>query len=969
MSGLAETLWQEFAVETDEHLVGLEPLLIRLGSAEAAGDDVARLFRAFHSLKGLARAMALYGMEAVAHRAESLLGLVRDAGIGVTEIMVDGLLEAVDCLRGLRETAVANRTDATAPAPLLQRLDSLFEAAGGGEAQPASTAPAAVPSEGGELSDDGEMLALFIELLQTRLPELASAFATGDALRMDLVDTLESLEHAAGVMQFEQFAETLRELKEFLSAQLLPLDRPMRRQCAARLAQVQLQAHLLSEVAGGDTGTGALAAALAAVLSADRTATLEELGEVLRRLEADTVIGDPERIRQESLNAVAATHAAKVILQCLDAPHAVDLLLLVEDVGTRIAGSELTPSESLASILRSAAAALAERTAAGSDLDEATAADLTERLRSALLPGRKASESELVDATLAKLKERPAMLDVLSASNVGELAAGISTGAHVYELMLYLEESPAIGESIVAWLTADAKIISNRTVLTNGESWFDFLILSAHPPDAVRDALLLRDPGRQCLKSLRQVGGETLLNETSEAGGLTAPSSSGTAPTTAEASPGSRAGSTVLRVRSDVIDGFMTQIGEIRVVVAELSDVADRRRSSARLAGLGPARNGAAGDDAVALALEAQQRTIAGLARSLETALRRLQAAALELRVVPIDTILNRFPRVVRALAQEQGKNVRLSLEGRDVRVDKSMVELLVDPLMHMVRNAVDHGVEPPDERIRAGKAAQASVTLRAVQRGGEVHVQVADDGRGLDERAILEKAAARGLTSNVDAGRLKAHEIHRFIFAPGFSTAARVSETSGRGVGMDVVLNTVQLLGGDIDIDTSLGVGTTFTLRLPLSAALQNALIVRVSGQNFGIAERFVTSVVEVPAKDMLEIGRQSAIAQKDGVLPVYRLADLLWHGDADGGSPRAFRSIVIISNGRETIGVEVDRVRRRQELFLKELHPLLAACPTVNGAAVLGDGRVVLLLDADELIQLARTGAWRGAPAAADA
>jgi len=322
--------------------------------------------------------------------------------------------------------------------------------------------------------------------------------------------------------------------------------------------------------------------------------------------------------------------------------------------------------------------------------------------------------------------------------------------------------------------------------------------------------------------------------------------------------------------------------GITALAAAELSDLVESR------GGAGRVRDGLSRDDAVAAAaaLETQRRAVAGLARGLETDLRRLQAAALELRVVPIDTILNRFPRVVRALAQEQGKNVRLTLEGRDVRVDKSMVELLVDPLMHMVRNAVDHGIEPPEERVRVGKPAQASVTLRAVQRGGEVHVQVADDGRGLDERAIVEKAVARGLTQAGEAGRLKPHEIHRFIFAPGFSTAARVTETSGRGVGMDVVLNTVQQLGGDIDVETSIGNGTTFTLRLPLSAALQTSLIVRVDGQNFGIAERFVTSVVEVPAAEMLAIGRQSAIAHKDGALPVYRLANLLWQGDADSGA-----------------------------------------------------------------------------------
>jgi len=244
----------------------------------------------------------------------------------------------------------------------------------------------------------------------------------------------------------------------------------------------------------------------------------------------------------------------------------------------------------------------------------------------------------------------------------------------------------------------------------------------------------------------------------------------------------------------------------------------------------------------------------------------------------------------VRTLAQEQGKNVRLTLEGRDVRVDKSMVELLVDPLMHMVRNAVDHGIEPPDERARAGKPPQASVTLGAVQRGGEVQVQVSDDGRGLNEAAILEKAVSRGLTNAADAARLKPHEIHRFIFAPGFSTAAKVTETSGRGVGMDVVLNTVQQLGGDIDVETKAGGGATFTLRLPLSAAMQASLLVRVNSQTFGIAERFVSSVLEVAAEDMLESSGQKAIRHNGMALPVYRLADLLWQGATDGKPRRTF-------------------------------------------------------------------------------
>ena len=942
MNEFVQTLWQEFAAESDEHLAVLEPLVVRLGSAEGEAGDVARLFRGFHSLKGLARAMALYGMEAVAHRAENLLGLVRDSGVVMSEPMLDGLLEAVDSLKGLRDAAVESRADAAAPAALLQKLDALFEAAGGSEAAPVELPPAAGGTA--ELNEDAEMLDLFVELLQTRLPELARAFNADEAMRSDLVDTLDALENAAGVMQFEQVAETLRDLGGFLAAQKLPLDPAARGQAVDRIAQVALQARLLSEVTGSDAGAQGLTQALAGVLTDDRGRTLGGLAMTLGELERGAHDGQAAERQRVAAGAAALAHTAQSILQCLAVVRAAELLLLVEEVSARIADGELAPTALLASVMQFAVEAVAEQAEKGLDLDEAQAVDFAKRIRGALQPDKETGESEQLGAMLAGLKGRPEILEVLSADNVGELATGVAAGANVYELMLYLEDSPALGETIVAWLSAETKIISNRTVLTDGKSWFDFLILSSHPPEAVREALLLRDPDRECVKSLRQVGGEILLGDETGTDEEVAQVDPGVR-RTAEPASDSR-NSTVLRVRSDVIDRFMTQIGEIRIAAAELAEL-----------------TASVGD----VARQQEQRGAGELAHRVETDLRRLQASALELRVVPIDTILNRFPRVVRTLAQEQGKNVRLTLEGRDVRVDKSMVELLVDPLMHMVRNAVDHGIELPEERTRAGKPVQASVTLGAVQRGGEVQVQVSDDGRGLNEAAILEKAVARGLTNAADAARLKPHEIHRFIFAPGFSTAAKVTETSGRGVGMDVVLNTVQQLGGDIDVETKAGGGATFTLRLPLSAAMQASLLVRVNGQTFGIAERFVSSVLEVAAEDMLESSGQKAIRHNGMALPVYRLADLLWQGTVDAGPMPDFLSIVIISNGRETIGLEVDRVRRRQELFLKDLHPLLAACPTVSGAAVLGDGRIVLLLDADELIQLVRSGTWRGAPEAA--
>jgi two-component system chemotaxis sensor kinase CheA len=946
MNEFVQTLWQEFAVESDEHLSALEPLLVRVGSGEAEMGDVARLFRGFHSLKGMARAMGLYGMEAVAHRSESLLGLVRDGGVAMTEPMLDALLEAVDCLRGLRDTAAETHADSAAPPGLLHKLDALFAAAGGLEAKPVEASP---PDTGAaELSEDAEMLQLFVELMQTRLPELARMFDADEARRADLVDTLETLENAASVMQFDNVAETLSDLNGFLVSQALPLDAAARRQAAEKLADIILQARLMSEVAGGDAGAEALSQALAGALAGDLARALVGVVTALGSLENAARSGGSTDGsaggRQEAGAAAAFARVAQAILQCLALARMADLLLLIEDICARIAAGQQGATGLLASVMQSATEAAAQAAESGRDLGEEQAGDLARRIRGALQADKLPDEAGEAAVILAQLRDHPEMLEALSADNIRDLVAGVATGDHVYELMLYLEEAQAVGEAIVVWLTAEAKVVSNRTVLTNGESWFEFLVLSRHAPDAFRDALLQLDPERQCVKWLRQLGGHMLLDgveagDEAEAAGAIQPNGPPNGPVAQQRS------STVLRVRGDVIDRFMTQIGEIRTAAAELAQLTGSR---------GP--NGTRPQ---------HERTVGELARTVETDLRRLQAAALELRVVPIDTILNRFPRVVRALAHEQGKNVRLTLEGRDVRVDKSMVDLLVDPLMHMVRNSVDHGIEPPDERARAGKPAQASVTLSAAQRGSEVQVRIADDGRGLNKAAILDKAVAIGLASAAEAARLRPHEIHRFIFEPGFSTAAKVSETSGRGVGMDVVLTAVQQLGGNIDVESTEGNGTTFTLRMPLSAAMQAALLVDVDGQTFGVAERFVSSVLEVPAEEMLESGGQAMIRHDAAALPVYRLRDLLWH-DAAAAPPAAFRSVVIVSNGRETIGVEVDQVEGRQELFLKELHPLVAACPTVGGAAVLGDGRIILLLDVDELIQLVRGGAWRGAPAA---
>jgi len=324
------------------------------------------------------------------------------------------------------------------------------------------------------------------------------------------------------------------------------------------------------------------------------------------------------------------------------------------------------------------------------------------------------------------------------------------------------------------------------------------------------------------------------------------------------------------------------------------------------------------------------------------------------LRVVPVHGLFTRLTRAGRDLAQRLNKQVDIVVEGVDVRIDKSIVDLLVDPLMHMVRNALDHGIEPPEQRLAAGKPARARLALTAVERGNKVHVTVADDGRGLDRSRILAKAIELGLVTAEEADRLPEAEVSRLILRPGFSTAETVTELSGRGVGMDVVANTLQKLGGAIDVQTTAGLGTRFALTIPLSAALVRSLLVQVDDQVFAVPERQVVAVAEIERREMEIVGGKRFYRFRDAMVPLHGLGRML--GLSWQEQDRDWTQLIIVSTGSALMGLLVDQILRFQDLFLKELHPMLATIPAIGGASVLGDGRPVLVLDAQGLTAFSR-------------
>ncbi|MEQ8815520.1 MAG: Hpt domain-containing protein [Thalassobaculum sp.] len=420
------------------------------------------------------------------------------------------------------------------------------------------------------------------------------------------------------------------------------------------------------------------------------------------------------------------------------------------------------------------------------------------------------------------------------------------------------------------------------------------------------------------------------------------------------------AGGSSLRVSSDLVDSYLDSVAELRLCLSRLEQGVAEAGFPSTTAELRSAATQTSPRTAERLRTAARQidnasKVIASQIARAETTLRMLHGVTLDLRVVPISMVLGRMPRLVRDLARSLGKQVTLEIDDGDIQIDKSMVDALTEPLVHMIRNAMDHGIEAPDDRERLGKPGKATITLKATQNGNVARIMIADDGRGLNTAVIRAKAIERGLISDQDAARMSDREIQRQIFAPGFSTASAITETSGRGVGMDVVLVTIRRLGGSIDIDSVEGEGTTFYLNFPVSAALQRIVVVSDGERDLGLPERAVIEVIEVERSAIQTVGELAGIHHRDGFLPVRSIESMLGWDTPDAAANRSAFPVVILGTAERRVGVAVARIKRRQEVFMKELHPALSSVDVLAGATVMGEGQPLLVLDPDTLIAIA--------------
>ncbi|MGA9632648.1 MAG: chemotaxis protein CheW, partial [Candidatus Acidiferrales bacterium] len=331
-----------------------------------------------------------------------------------------------------------------------------------------------------------------------------------------------------------------------------------------------------------------------------------------------------------------------------------------------------------------------------------------------------------------------------------------------------------------------------------------------------------------------------------------------------------------------------------------------------------------------------------------------LQEEVMKTRMQPIGNIWNQFPRTVRDVALGCNKEVSIEMEGKETELDKTIIEAIKDPLTHLVRNAVDHGIESPEARVKAGKARTGRLTLRAFHEGGQVNIEISDDGAGLNVQRIRQKAVERGLITADQSGRMPDREVFNLIFLPGFSTAEKVTNVSGRGVGMDVVKTNVEKIGGTVDVQSAAGQGTTVRVKIPLTLAIIPALVVTCAGDRYAIPQVNLVELVRLEADQVsaaIELVHGAPVYRLRGrLLPlVYLERELRLDGKAgkEGKESDEAVNIVVLQADARQFGLVVDAINDTEEIVVKPLRKQLKSIRTFAGASIMGDGKIALILD----------------------
>ncbi len=919
-------IFTEFIVEAREHLDNIEPSLLEL---EKNPDDPALLddiFRLMHSLKGASGFLGLSRINGLTHKAENILDEIRKGNMSLTPDITDLILISIDALKAMVENLEQDAVEGDVEtASIITRIDALLT---GEEPLPASapaspppvsppdTAPEPTPpSPEQELDaapvqpvDDApqgydltlvnqDHLGDFLEEARETVEELNNNLLTlennpesGGDIVNDIFRFFHNLKGNSGILGYKELNGLTHEAETLF-------NKVRKDEIAVTPALVDL----FLDVVDAMEELLACIQLEGHVVPVDVTAITNRVRHLLQTGEIKADDPEPEQSTRDA------------------------------EAGEQKGGSGETDAEDIQIFAQNVAQQLSNVDVALSALEEDSGQKpYIDGLYRSLVSIQNASHYMGLDEITSYVERVAALVD-----------QGRSADMDFSSLLdILCQEHDIIREKIGSELASLGDISLDDLVAA---SWGSDLEEEQQPdpmePASQEPAAMPADqPSKASAEPAEQSKASQPAPESAAPSPPPAQKASPPKPPKVPPKAGAKTGQraklpTTIRVDHTKLDHLMNLIGEL---------IINRNRFAMLARGLEE------GQDVTEIAQKLSETTY-----SVGRISDDLQDTIMNVRMVPVQSVFSRFPRLVRDLSQKSGKEVELITEGEETELDKSVVEEIGDPLVHLIRNAVDHGIESAEERALTDKPAKAKVCLRAFHKGNSVGIEVEDDGKGIDPEKMRTQAIRKGVITEEEARTMDDRAAIELMFAPGFSTAETITDISGRGVGMDVVRNNIKNLKGSIAVQSKIGKGTQITLTLPLTLAIIDALMIKVNDATYAIPLDAVSETTKIETERVSEVNGQKAVTLRGEVLGLVELAELLDVPCHEG--ERELQPTVILTVNDRRLGLVVDTLLERQDVVIKSLGDYLGDLPGISGATIMGDGSVVLILDPHEIYRMA--------------
>ncbi len=951
MSDLFSKLWPAFVSEVTEQLDSVELLLAKSSSEKI---DINQLFRNFHTIKGNCSMIGFNSMEGIAHRAEDILASIRNEELKLDDDAVDILLAAISCLKKQFQEASGNKENPSQDESLLKQLECFI----------ANKLNQADSNNEADIDQTAHIEAL-VGSAKLSVPSLILGLDKN--ARTDIIEPgVQTMAKLASKSGFKGLSRHLLHYLAFLGSN----DKSQLLIAAANIFETLrfvCQEHQID--LSLELGSRLCHSKLEKPWQLDINEFKQLLKDLQNNQEADWQA--EQLLSLINLSIKLDNYCSLFSFAALNAAFRYIRQLVVELTRGYINFNN-NILEHIISI-----AELAQQHEESEAFNLACSDSLTD-LQAATAKNNHSSDEVLAtkESILAASSICMDALNDLKLSALEDILDKINSGANALEIDLRFEDEE-LGEKVLTTCRNLGELAHSRTLFhdyVNGvaqRTSFCLLLLTAKPTEDIDKILSIIDRERKVFIILDHSKSELVHIETAEKSHQTDFVSTEDTPLekSAEAEPFDESAETeslvnetalslgALKVDGQSIDNLISSAGELITVHNRLSHIIQQDKIAKHLHTIKNKLSEYQIDDQEIQAsiefLTSYQQQITATNESLQSIINYTQEGILELRVVPIAYAFDRFHKFVRNIGQKLGKKVVLDVSGEQVKIDKGMIDILSEPLAHMVRNSIDHGIETPQDREAVGKDPIGQISMKAEQQHSTVIITITDDGKGLNKEAIYQKSVKQGLLNN-DV-EYDDETIFDCIFHPGFSTSEILTETSGRGVGMDVVKSKITAVGGSVMVSSHAGKNTTIILKLPVSAAIQSVILLQNQQQTLAMPERFILEIINITQTDIQLIQGQSVIMLRDSIVPIFRLNTLI-KGQQEKAKSTENLEVMILADDKNIAGILVDSTLGRSEVLVRDVHASLKNMVGIAGAAILGNGHVVIILDCDGLFSLAK-------------